>query len=313
MKRSSHTATIAPSRATAGRIERAPIAYASHPSGVRRGALGLRDALEREGWIIELVPTERAAASAWLAPRLPGRDAVVVVGGDGAVRLVAPEAARAGVPLWHVPCGTENLFARAFGMSRSAEALSAALRRRATRAIDLAAVEREGGARDDFVIMASVGFDAAVVHALSATRRGGISHLSYARPILASLGAWRPSRLAWSIDGEREELGEGMVVVGNMPGYGARLNPAAGAVCDDGELDAVFIPARSAFDLLPWVPLLWTGLHRRHPLLRERRGGRIELELSPRAELQLDGDAAAQDGRCAFSVSQRRLSVLVPA
>jgi diacylglycerol kinase (ATP) len=280
-----------------------------------RVASGLRDALEREGWIIELVPTERAAASAWLAPRLPGRDAVVVVGGDGAVRLVAPEAARAGVPLWHVPCGTENLFARAFGMSRSAEALSAALRRRATRAIDLAAVEREGGARDDFVIMASVGFDAAVVHALSATRRGGISHLSYARPILASLGAWRPSRLAWSIDGEREELGEGMVVVGNMPGYGARLNPAAGAVCDDGELDAVFIPARSAFDLLPWVPLLWTGLHRRHPLLRERRGGRIELELSPRAELQLDGDAAAgsQDGRCAFSVSQRRLSVLVPA
>ena len=280
-----------------------------------RFASGLRDALEREGWIIELVPTERAPASEWLEPHLPGKDAVVVVGGDGAVRLVAPEAARAGVPLWHVPCGTENLFARAFGMTRSAADLSAALRRRATREIDLAAVEREGGARDDFVIMASVGFDAAVVHALSATRRGGISHLSYARPIIASLGAWRPSRIAWTVDGEREDLGEGMVVVGNLPYYGARLNPAAGAVCDDGELDAVFIPARAALDLLPWVPLLWTGLHRRHPLLRERRGRRIELLLSPQAELQLDGDAApgGQDGRLAFSLSERRLSVLVPA
>jgi diacylglycerol kinase family enzyme len=280
-----------------------------------RFATGLRDALEREGWIIELVPTERAPASEWLEPHLPGKDAVVVVGGDGAVRLVAPEAARAGVPLWHVPCGTENLFARAFGMTRSAADLSAALRRRATREIDLAAVEREGGARDDFVIMASVGFDAAVVHALSATRRGGISHLSYARPIIASLGAWRPSRIAWTVDGEREDLGEGMVVVGNLPDYGARLNPAAGAVCDDGELDAVFIPARAALDLLPWVPLLWTGLHRRHPLLRERRGRRIELLLSPQAELQLDGDAApgGQDGRFAFSLSERRLSVLVPA
>jgi diacylglycerol kinase (ATP) len=280
-----------------------------------RFASGLRDALEREGWIIELVPTERAPASEWLEPHLPGKDAVVVVGGDGAVRLVAPEAARAGVPLWHVPCGTENLFARAFGMTRSAADLSAALRRRATREIDLAAVEREGGARDDFVIMASVGFDAAVVHALSATRRGGISHLSYARPIIASLGAWRPSRIAWTVDGEREDLGEGMVVVGNLPDYGARLNPAAGAVCDDGELDAVFIPARAALDLLPWVPLLWTGLHRRHPLLRERRGRRIELLLSPQAELQLDGDAApgGQDGRLAFSLSERRLSVLVPA
>ncbi len=278
-------------------------------------ASGLRDALEREGWIIELVPTERAAAEAWLGPRLPGKDAVVVVGGDGAVRLVAPEAARAGVPLWHVPCGTENLFARAFGMSRSAPELSAALRRRATREIDLAAVEREGGARDDFVIMASVGFDAAVVHALTATRRGAISHLSYARPILESLESWRPSRLAWSIDGEREDLGEGMVVVGNMPDYGARLNPAAGALSDDGELDAVFIPARGAFDLLPWVPLLWTGLHRRHPNLRERRGRRIELEVAPVAELQLDGDAArgSRDGRLAFSLAERRLSVLLPA
>ncbi|MBI1303054.1 MAG: hypothetical protein GC172_04630 [Phycisphaera sp.] len=280
-----------------------------------RVASALRDALEREGWIIELVPTERAAASVWLAPRLRGKDAVVVVGGDGAVRLVAPEAARARVPLWHVPCGTENLFARAFGMSRSAAALSSALRHRATREIDLAAVEREGGLRDDFVIMASVGFDASVVHALSATRRGGISHLSYARPILSALGAWRPSRLAWSIDGEREDLGEGMVVVGNLPDYGARLNPAAGACCDDGELDAVFIPARGAFELLPWVPLLWTGLHRRHRLLRERRGRRIELDLSPHAELQLDGDAAAggPGGRCVFSLSEVRLRVLVPA
>ena len=33
-----------------------------------RVASGLRDALELEGWIIDMVPTERAPASAWLAP-----------------------------------------------------------------------------------------------------------------------------------------------------------------------------------------------------------------------------------------------------
>jgi len=282
-------------------------------------ASGLRDALERDGWIVELVPTERRSAAEWLAPALAGKDAVVVAGGDGAVRLVAPEAARAGVPLWHAPCGTENLFARSFGMTARANALSAALAGGRTRCIDLARVERGdgvgGGGSDDFVIMASVGFDAAVVHALTAKRRGAISHLSYAAPILASLESWRPSRLSWTIDGEREELGEGMVVVGNMPDYGARLNPVAGAECDDGELDAVFIPARGALDLLPWVPLLWTGLHRRHPLLRERRGRRIELHISPVAELQLDGDAAqgGRGGRFAFSVSGTRLPVLRPA
>ncbi|MFM7134381.1 MAG: diacylglycerol/lipid kinase family protein, partial [Planctomycetota bacterium] len=78
----------------------------------------LAHALEAEGREVGLVPTERRPGELWLRPRLSGAEALVVVGGDGAVRLSASEAARAGVPLWHAPTGTENLFARAFGMSR---------------------------------------------------------------------------------------------------------------------------------------------------------------------------------------------------
>ena len=250
--------------------------------------------LERElaarGWDCVRVPTERAGPGRWLEPAIGSVDAAVVAGGDGALRMVAPSAARLGVPLWHAPCGTENLFARAFGMSCDARAIVRAVEARDIHRIDLA--EANGTA---FTIMASVGFDAAVVHALAAQRTGAITRLSYARPILDAARAWRAPELSWEVDGERESLGRGMVVVGNLPQYGRGLDPAARARCDDGQLDAVFIPAASALGLLPWIPLLWTGLHLRHPALRERRGAEIRLEAAESVLLQIDGDPAPTD------------------
>jgi diacylglycerol kinase (ATP) len=272
-----------------------------------RVARGIARDLEGRGWTCPLVPTERSSPEAWLAPVLASADAVVVAGGDGAIRIVSEHAARGGVPLWHAPCGTENLFARAFGMNADPAAIARAIEARRLRSIDLA--EADGV---PFAIMASVGFDADVVHALAATRRGGISHWSYAAPILRTIESWRPREFVWEVDGERESLGRGMVVVGNLRHYGGRLNPVAGAVEDDGLLDAVFIPADSAADLLPWVPLLWTGLHRRHPLLRERRGASIRLEPSEPALVQIDGDAAplgAVSG-VSLAVRPRALAVL---
>jgi diacylglycerol kinase family enzyme len=119
----------------------------------------------------------------------------------------------------------------------------------------------------------------------------------------------------WTIDGERETLGRGMVVVGNLPEYGGRLNPAAAAHPDDGLLDAVFLPADSAWSLASWVPLLWTGLHRRHPALRERRGRAIRLELSEPSWVQVDGDPSGSSAvsEVELGVHGQPLRVLLPA
>jgi diacylglycerol kinase (ATP) len=266
------------------------VAVISNPvSGSGRSA-ATAAAIEREiaarGWTCVRVATERAEPAQWLDPTLGSVDAAVVAGGDGALRMVAPSAARLSVPLWHAPCGTENLFARAFGMSRDPQVIVRAIEARIIHRVDLA--DANGV---PFAIMASLGFDAAVVHALAARRRGGITRWSYAMPILEVVRDWRPPELAWQIDGERELLGRGMVVVGNLPHYARGLNPAARAVGDDGLLDAVFIPAGSALELLPWIPLLWTGVHLRHPALRERRGAEIVLESAPASPFQLDGDA----------------------
>ena len=249
----------------------------------------LKRGLEADGVDVRLRPTERRPAVEWLAPALHDVDALIVAGGDGAVRMAAPESARARVPLWHAPCGTENLFARAFGMRSDPHSIARALVAGKTRTIDLGRADDE-----HFNIMASVGFDAEVVHMLAARRTGAISHLSYARPILELARSWRPSDLAWSIDGEREELGPGLVVVGNLREYGVRLNPTPDAQPDDGLLDSVYLPARNAMDLLGWVPLLRFGLAGRFAIpsanYRARRGREIRLETAPAARLQLDGD-----------------------
>lgn len=257
-----------------------------------------------------MVETRPQAASEWLGAALGAVDAVVVVGGDGAVRLVAPAAAERGVPLWHAPTGTENLFARAFGMRADAAAIVRALEARSLRLLDL---PRANG--EPFVLMASIGFDADVVHELAAVRRGAISHLSYAAPILRVARAWTPPRISWRIDGEREDLGTGMVVIGNLPNYGVGLNPAASAIPDDGELDAVFLPAGSSLELAAWVPLLRLGLHQRHPHLRERRGRVVEVICEPSSRVQLDGDAVHGGNGVPVlvaSVEPGRLAVLLP-
>jgi diacylglycerol kinase family enzyme len=271
----------------------------------------LRSELAGRGVAVTAVETRPAAAADWMGGALDGAHAVVVVGGDGAVRLVAPAAAARSVPLWHAPTGTENLFARAFGMRADAGAIVGALEAGRMRALDLGQANGE-----PFVLMASIGFDADVVHELAAVRRGAISHLSYAAPILRVARRWTPPRVRWRVDGEQEELGEGMVVIGNLPNYGVGLNPAASAVPDDGELDAVFLPARSALELAAWVPLLRLGLHQRHPKLRERRGRVIEVDCEPGSRVQLDGDAVhGSDGLVALraTVDPGRLPVLLSA
>ena len=122
------------------------IAILFNPTSGRGRALKyaqqIKAALQLDGVKTSLLPTDRGDAEHWLLPVLHSKrkamSALIVCGGDGAVRLVASSAAAAEVPIWHAPCGTENLFARAFGMRRNVEQLRAALRVGRVQRVDLA-------------------------------------------------------------------------------------------------------------------------------------------------------------------------------
>jgi diacylglycerol kinase family enzyme len=223
---------------------------------------------------------------------VPGARAIVVCGGDGTVQAVAGVAHETGVPVYQVPMGTENLFAREFGMTRRLDRMVEAVRELRVVRVDLA---RCNGAW--FLLMCSVGPDAAVVRRLAKARRGAITHWSYARHVAAEIVRPTVQRITVRVDG-REVVGgrAGMAVVANSRQYALRLDPAYRASMRDGELDVVFLPARGRVGLVKWLMLSrmraqsWGG----RGLVRER-GRCVEIEnCGGGLAFQMDGEAGRE-------------------
>ena len=261
-------------------------------SGAGRSAAAaemLIERLRKAGHEVAGVASSLAPPRQWLHPALDGVELVVAVGGDGAVRMAA--SAVTVLPnrqpaLYHFPQGTENLFAREFGMDRNVETLLRAMEHGQFKEIDVGIANGR-----TFLLMASVGFDAEVVHDLASRRGASISHWTYVAPILKQLWTWRPPRLAVEVDGERIVPNEaGFVVVGNCMQYGWRLNPATRACLNDGLLDVVFFPCRSRLDLVRWAIRCRRGTHLGHSGLVYRTGRHVLITSASAHHFQLDGD-----------------------
>ena len=276
----------------------------------RATADSVATALRGRGHEVDLVETRREPAEHWLEPRLEGAAALIVCGGDGAVRLASRPASRFGVPIHQCPSGTENLFARAFGMRSDPWAIAAAVEARKTRRIDTG-----DAAGEPFLIMASIGFDAEVVHDLAAHRHGPISHLSYLRPILRQLRSWEAPRVRVAVDGREIADTAAFVMVGNLRQYARGLDPARFADPADGVLDAMVFPARGAASLVRWSVEISAGIHLHDRRLAYRVGAVIEIESPTPLRMQLDGDAAGgpPDSRTRIEVRPSSLDVLLPA
>lgn len=225
-----------------------------------------------------------------LRDALRDADALVVVGGDGTIHSAADAIIDAGTPVYHFPVGTENLFAREFGMDRAPRTLLDALRARRVVRVDAA---RANARR--FLLMCGVGPDARVVHRVARARRRALGHAMYVLPVLAELLAPGPAaRVSVTVDGERAvDRQPGALLVANSRQYGARLDPARRASPCDGLLDAVFLPAAGSLGVMRWAALSRLGWHLDRAGLVYRTGRRIRVECDdPQRRCQIDGEAS---------------------
>ena len=269
-------------------------------------------AIEAAGHRVVMVPSRREPPRAWLDPALAGVDALLVAGGDGAIRLAAGSAARAGVPIHHLPLGTENLFARQFGGSRAPEQAVAALARGEVRPVDLGRI-RVGAVDEEFTIMASLGIDAAIVHDLASRRTGAISHLSYVGPAVRQGLAWEPPEISVAVDdGAMKGLGRGILVVANASKYALGIDPVPEADPADGRLDAAFLPCEGPVEAMVGAIRMVAGGD--HPGVMRMRGRVVRVRSRPAAPWQVDGDAvpAAGSSEAVLEVSPEPLGILVP-
>lgn len=274
-------------------------------------AIEVRQALIAAGHIVRLELAGPApVAPAGLAEEHPRPDLVVIVGGDGTLHYAIDRLVPRRAAVYHVPLGTENLFAREFGMRGEAARLVKAVSAWRLKDVDVGTCN---GRR--FALMASVGADAGVIRRLSVARQGAIRHHHYVGPVVAELLKPTLPRLSITVDGKSLVVGRlGMVVVANSRQYALRIDPARHADMADGLLEVVFLPASTSLGLLARVVgarLRWPG-----PGVIRGRGGRIRVRAEGLALCaQIDGEAgpaAAAGGLdLDFGVEQASLRVLM--
>jgi diacylglycerol kinase (ATP) len=259
------------------------------------------------GWEITIEQTAVAGHATELARQAAseGLDAAIACGGDGTVNEVANGLASSTTALAVVRGGTANVWAKEIRVPKDPARALRVLADGETRTIDLG----RAGERY-FLLMAGVGFDAAIVRELSGgikQRLGaasyilaGFRHALHHRPVDAELVADEEAlscRLYW-------------LMLGNTRSYGGVLNLTQMAKADDGKLELLLLQ-RGGVLRFAWLAL-WVLLKRHHhrPGVLHRSVASVDVRTSG-LPVQIDGEYLGETP-LRFEVVPGALRVIVP-
>jgi YegS/Rv2252/BmrU family lipid kinase len=222
---------------------------------------------------------------------ISGAELVLVCGGDGTVRTVCAELAGTGVSVGIVPAGTGNLLARNLGIPLQLQAAVEVALNGQDRAIDLARVSGDGlGMDEHFMVMAGMGFDAAIMEGASEQIKARVGWLAYVVSGLRNL-MFPAVRVDIRLDGgEWTRHRATTVLIGNVGYLQAGMPLLPDAAIDDGVLDVVVLhPNR----FLAWIPLAVRVLRRGRrsdDLINRMTGRTVTVRAHSETPRQLDGD-----------------------
>lgn len=245
-----------------------------------------------------------------------GYDLVIGFGGDGTLNQVVNgvmAAKRRRCIVGVIPGGTANVWAHEIGMSEDPVKASLLLINSKGRKVDLGHVQvdslpvRPGtkdrqkkerlasGGRHHFLLMAGLGFDAAILRRVSTSLKEKIGEVAVALAAVKEL----PSQHAFPIEirlsgaGREESVlwrGEALqVIVGNTRRYGNIAEVTPEARIDDGVLDVCVI---TAGDPLTTIEQILSTLLRRKPANGRSEyfeGAHFRISVPASVDLQLDG------------------------
>jgi len=230
---------------------------------------------------------------------------IVAAGGDGTLLDVANRFPGHAIAV--LPLGTENLFARALGLTCDGARLAASIAAGRTSRFDCA---RANGRR--FLVVASIGFDAEVIHLAHARRAGRIRRWFYALPIATAFARYSYPLVSVQFDGQAERELACLVLISNLSRYALGLPIAPQASGHDGVLDVCLFQCPGRWRLFRDLMSVLQGAHlrQRHVLMRQAKY--IQITAAEGVPVQIDGDPAGQTP-VTIEVEPAAIEVFLPA
>ena len=275
------------------------------------GAERLERRLRAAGVEVRRLPATDASEAAGALHRMlrgesPEQTRVVVAGGDGTINAALPALAGSRFPLAILPVGSVNVLARELGLPRRLEAAIDVAVTGALREIDLGTANGR-----PFVLMAGLGFDAAVVKSVAPAVKNLVGSFAYIARGLRVLADYSPSRFLIETASERIDTEAWLAVVANASLYTYRWRLAPEARIDDGWLDLCLFGSASRAQTRGQVLAALSGRHADYPGVRHFRARELRFECEPPVCLQLDGDPAGETP-VDIHIAPRALRVVVP-
>lgn len=247
-----------------------------------------------------------------------GVDLVCPLGGDGTVRDVAQALVHTGVPMGLLPGGTGNLLARNLDLPIDSieDALLVALNG-VDKAIDVGQVIFDQSGEDQrpdekvFLVMAGLGFDAAMMADAPEKLKAKVGWLAYAFSGARNLNGPRAKARIRPDDHPEFTRRMQTVLVGNCGTLTGGIQLLPDALVDDGWLDTVILSPKG---IASWTVVAARVLTRQgHHRVERMRCRQLSVRVDRPTEGQLDGDAVGKVRAVRVRVDPQALVVRLPS